>query len=257
MEDWAPESRPRTGVVLVGVVVVAAVVGRLGGPVGDLVGAVGTVAHEAGHAAVADVLTGDVASITVFRDGGGVAVSEASDSGWRSFLVAAAGYPATLVAALALLTGAVFGRSSRAIAGAVAALALVALVLWTPFSARVPGIEDGDQRFTWFVLATIVALAGGSAATPARYDTARRVVLGALAVGLLSDAFRAGSDLVLIEDQVGAVATDADGLAEAAGVLSASTWAWLLRASLFLIAGAWLLAVLRWRTPPEDSPQST
>ena len=38
-----------------------------------------------------------------------------------------------------------------------------------------------------------------------------------LAVGLLSDAFRAGKDLVVIEDELAGTATDADGLADASG----------------------------------------
>jgi hypothetical protein len=236
---------PSTAKVLAGIVAAALVLGRFGGPLGDWVGAIGTAAHEAGHALFADVLNGRVLSITVFRDGGGVTLSEASESDWRTFLVSGAGYPMTLLAALALLTGALFGRSSRAIAAGAAGAAFVALVLWTPFESRVPGITDGDQRFTFLVLLVSAALLAGAAALPERHDLARRVVLGALAVGLLSDAFRATKDLVTIEDLAGATATDADGLAEAAGFGSAGLWSWLVRLALFAIAAAWAGLLLR------------
>lgn len=238
---------PGPAALLAGIVVASIVLGRFGGPVGDWVGAVGTAAHEAGHAAVADVLTGRVISLTVFRDGGGVTFSQASGSDWRTFLVSGAGYPTTLLAALALLTGALFGRSSQRIAAAGAFCAAFALVFWTPFSSKVDGISNGDQHFTFFVLLVSTLLLGGAAALPKPYDTARRIVLGALAVGLLSDAFRAGKDLVVIEDRAGATATDADALAQASGLLSASVWAWLMRLFLFAVAAAWAwLMVRRW-----------
>jgi hypothetical protein len=76
------------------------------------------------------------------------------------------------------------------------------------------------------------------------------VVLGAFAVGLLADAFRAGEDLVLVERQAGRTSSDADLLAEASGVLSAGTWAWLMRASLFVVAVAWAAVAVRRLQPP-------
>jgi hypothetical protein len=241
------ESAPSTAAVLAGIVVAALVIGRFGGPVADWVGAIGTAAHEAGHALFADVLNGRVISITVFRDGGGVTLSQASESDWRQFLVSGAGYPMTLFAALALLTGALFGRSSRPIAAGGAVAAAIALVLWTPFNSQVPGVSDGDQRFTFVILLLSVALLAGAASLPERYDTARRIVLGALAFGLLTDAFRATKDLVVIEDLAGQTATDADGLADAAGVFSAGTWSWLMRLALFAIAAGWAwLTIRRW-----------
>lgn len=247
MDPAQGREAPSTGKVLAGIVLAALLLGRFGGPVGDWVGAIGTAAHEAGHAAVADVLTGRVISITVFRDGGGVTLSQASESDWRTFLVSGAGYPTTLLAALALLTGALFGRSSRPIAGGGAALAAITLLLWTPFNSHVQGISDGDQRFTFVVLLLSALLLAGAAALPTQYDTARRIVLGALAIGLLSDAFRATQDLVVIEDLAGATATDADGLAEAAGFLGAGAWSWLMRLALFAIAVGWAwLMIRRW-----------
>jgi hypothetical protein len=234
-------------------VLVAALVGRFGGPVGDLVGAVGTAAHEAGHAAVADLLTGRVVSITVFTEGGGVTLSQASGSDWRTFLVAGAGYPTTLLAALALLTGALTGRSSRLIAAAVAVSAAIALLLWIPFNSVVDGIDNGDQRFTWAILGGSAVLLAGAAALPDRFDDARRVVIGALAFGLATDAFRATKDLVAVEDVAGATATDADALAESSGLLGATAWSWLLRLALFAIAAAWAWFGLR-RAGPEEEP---
>jgi hypothetical protein len=248
----APAGRARTLPLLAGIVVAAAVIGRLPGPLGGWVQAIGTAAHESGHAFVADLLTGDVVSITVFRDGGGIAFTEASSSDWRSFLVAGAGYPATLLAGLALLGAVLLARSSRQVAAVGAAATLVALVLWTPFSARVPSVDDGDQRFTFFVLLLLAAALAGAAALPDRFDTARRVVLGAIAVGLLADAFRAGRDLVTIEGSFGDTATDADALAESSGILGATAWAWLLRLALFAVAAAWAWVLVRRMTRGAD-----
>jgi hypothetical protein len=231
--------------LLAGIVFGALVLGRFGGPLGDWIGAIGTAAHESGHAFVADVLTGRVASITVFRDGGGVTFSQTSESDWRTFLVSGAGYPTTLIAGLALLTAVLLGRSSRVVAIAGAVAFAIALVFWTPFNAVVPGIADGDQRFTWFVLLVSGAALAGAAALPDRHDLPRRIVLGVLAVGLLSDAFRAGKDLVVIEDRLGATATDADALAETSGILSSGAWAWLMRLSLFAGFVLWAWLVLR------------
>lgn len=235
--------------LLVGIVAGAILLGRFGGPLSDWIGAVGTAAHEAGHALAADLLTGRVVSITVFPDGGGVTYSTTSASAWRTFLVSGAGYPATLVAGLALLTGVLVARSSRSIAVAGALAAAVALVFWTPFDAPpIPGIENGDQRFTWFVFAALTVALAGAAAVPHRHDQARRVVLGIVAVGLLSDALAAGKDLVVIEGdgRLAATATDADALAEASGIASATVWAWIVRLGLFLGFVAWGVAVLRY-----------
>lgn len=251
--DTAPTNPAK---LLLGILVGAFVLGQFGGPLADWIGAIGTAAHEAGHAAVADVLTGRVASMTVFRDGGGVTFSQTSDSDWRTFLVSAAGYPTTLITGLALLTGVLIGRSSRPVAIAGAVSAIVALILWTPFDSVIDGISDGDQRFTWFVLLVSAALLAAAAAIPDRHDGIRRVVLGILAVGLLSDAFRAGRDLVVIEDLRSGTTTDADGLAEASGILSAGVWAWLMRLALFVLFAAWgWLVLTRWarRLPAEPS----
>ena len=239
--------------LLVGIVLGALLLARFGGPFADWIGAIGTTAHESGHALVADLFTGRVASITVFRDGGGVTFSQTSESGWRNFLVSGAGYPTTLFAGLALLTGVLVGRSSRPVAIAGAVGFAIALLFWTPFNAVIPGISDGDQRFTWFVLLVSGLALAAAAAIPERHDGVRRVVLGILAVGLLSDAFRAGKDLVVIEDELAGTATDADGLADASGILSSGTWAWLMRLSLFAIFALWGWLVLRrWGAAQND-----
>ncbi|MBA2281305.1 MAG: M50 family metallopeptidase [Actinomycetota bacterium] len=255
--DPTPQAAVRTpadlGKLLLGIVVAAIVIGRLPGPLGGWVQAVGTAAHESGHALVADLLTGDVVSITVFRDGGGVAFSEASPSSWRSFLVSAAGYPATLLVGLAVLTAVLLGRSSRPVAAIGSAAALTALVFWTPFSSRVPAVEGGDQHFTFFVFLFLVLVLAGAAALPDSFDTARRVLLGALAVGLLADAFRAGRDLVVIEGTAGQTATDADGLNAAVGLFSPTVWAWVFRLALFAIAAGWALLMVRRLRPPASS----
>ena len=255
VEPQVPDPTPARNVpaILFGVVVAAVVVGRLPGPLGGWLQAVGTAAHESGHALMADLLAGDVVSITVFRDGGGVAVSEASSSSWRAFLVSAAGYPSTLLVGLALLTAVLLARSTRPVAATGSGGALVALVFWTPFSSRVAGIDGSDQHFTFFVLAFVVLLLAGAAALPDRFDTARRIALGAVAVSLLSDAFRAGRDLVTIEGRFGETATDADGLNAAVGLFSPTVWAWVLRLALFAIAAGWAALVFRRLRAPASS----
>lgn len=238
----SPDGRPDRDAVkrtLVLAFVIALVLGNVGGPVTGIVGALGTTAHEAGHAAVADVLTGRVLSVTVFPDGGGVTFSEGSRSWWRTFLVAGAGYPATLFAALGLLTAVLFARATRIVAAAASAVSAVTLVLWVPFSASVPAVDDGDQRFTFFLALLVTAAFAGVAALPDRWEHARRIGLGVLAVALLIDAFGAGSDLVFIEGNFGDTFSDADALAEAVGVGSSTMWAWALRGSLFVIAALW------------------
>jgi hypothetical protein len=66
----------------------------------------------------------------------------------------------------------------------------------------------------------------------------------------LADAFQAGEDLVLAERQAGRALSDADLLAESSGMLSAGTWAWLMRASLFVVAVAWTAVAVRRLQPP-------
>ena len=230
------------------------VIGSRLGFVGDWFGAIGTAAHEASHAAVGDVLAGIVLSITVFRDGGGVTFVQASASGWRSFAVAAAGYLGALVIALAVTTAVIFTRTSRVVVLVGAALTLVAMVLWVPFSPVVGGLPAGDQHFTWFLFLVVALALVGSFWLP---DTARRIVLGVVAAGLISDAFRGGRDLVMIEGAGLPVQTDADGLHDAASWLGPTAWAWVLRGLLFLMAAAWLWwAARRWlkESLPDESP---
>jgi hypothetical protein len=235
-----PAAPASPGVVLFWVVVAAIVVGRLGGPIGGWTRAVGTAAHEVGHAATADVLAGDVLSVTVFPDGSGLTISDAPGSGWRRFLVSGAGYPAPLLVAMALLTGVLLGANGRRIAGAGAVVAATALVLWVPRRPVAPGITEADQRHTALVLLLLALLLAGLAALPDRYATARRVGLGVLAVGLLTDAFRSTDDLLAITEEGGRrTTTDADGLAAVVDVGSAGTWAWLMRLFLLALFGAW------------------
>lgn len=234
----APD-RASPGVVLFWVVVAALVLGRVGGPVARSISAVGTAVHEIGHAATADVLTGDVEGITVFRDGGGITVSEHTEAGWRRFIVAGSGYPAPLLAALALLTGALLGRTGRRLAAAGAVAAAVSLALWVPFRPASAGIAAADQRFTWWVVAATAALLAAAAALPDRHSTVRRVALGAVAVALLTDAFRAADDLQVLTGARQPIATDAHSLAAITDVGSAGLWAWLMRLALLGIAGGW------------------
>ena len=256
----APPHVPASpGVVLFWVVVAAIVIGRLGGPLGGWVGAAGTAAHEVGHAATADVLTGDVVGITIFSDGGGVTVSELTDSGWRRFVVAGSGYPATLVAALLLLTGAILGRTGRRLAAIGAVATTVALLLWVPLRPAAPGITSADQRFTWITFAITALLLTVAAVLPDRWSTARRIVLGTVAVGLLSDAFRSVDDLITMRGRGWHTTTDAETLFKVTDLGSAAVWAWLMRLFLLLVAAGWAWWLFtRWAaattTPPVPAP---
>lgn len=231
---------------LVVVFVVALALGNLGGGFAGVVGALGTMAHEAGHAVFADLLTGDVRSVTVFDNGGGVTFSDTSRSSWRTFLVAGAGYPSTMFAGLALLTSVLFGRATRIAAGVAAAMSLMVWVLWVPYSSRMPGyVSDSDQRFTWFLAGGLTIAFAAVAAIGDQHEQARRIGLGVLAVGLLTNAFSAGRNLVAVESRFSDTGSDADALAMAAGFGSATLWAWLLRGSLFLFAFWWVRWALR------------
>ncbi|HUW02872.1 MAG TPA: M50 family metallopeptidase [Acidimicrobiales bacterium] len=243
MSDFFPvDGRPDRASVkrtLVLVFVIALVLGNLGGGVAGVVGALGTGAHEAGHAVFGDLLTGRVTSMTVFREGGGVTFTEVSDSWWRTFLVAGSGYPATLFAGLALLTAVLFGQATRVTAAVAAGISAFVWVFWVPFNSKVGFVSDGEQRFTWFLIGVTTLVFAAVAAIPDRYEQARRVGLGVLAVGLLTDAFSAGRTLVIVEGSFGETASDADALSQAVGVGSSAVWAWLLRGSLFVIAFLW------------------
>jgi Peptidase M50B-like len=250
--DPGPASPAGRGVVLFWVVLAAVVAGRLGGPLGGWTRAVGTATHEVGHAAAADVLAGDVLGVTVFPDGGGLTVTDAPGSGWRRFLVSGAGYPAPLLVAMVLLTGVLLGANGRRLAGAGAAAATLALVLWVPRRPVSPLITDADQRHTAIVFLVLVVLLAGLAALPDRLATIRRVALGVLAVGLLTDAFRSADDLLALTEEGGQRGTtDADGLAAVVDVGSAGTWAWLMRLFLLALFVAWCWWLFgRWATAP-------
>lgn len=243
MSDFFPvDGRPDRASVkrtLVLVFVIALVLGNLGGGVRGITGALGTGAHEAGHALFGDLLTGRVTSVTVFQNGGGVTFTESSDVWWRTFLVAGAGYPATLFAGLALLTAVLFGRATRITAGVAAGLSMAVWVFWVPFNSRIPFVTDGEQRFTWILMGVTTLAFATVAVIPDRYEAARRIGLGVLAVGLLTDAFSAGRTLVVVEGSAGETASDADALSQAIGVGSSTVWAWLLRGSLFVFAFVW------------------
>lgn len=243
MSDFFPtDGRPDRASVkrtLIFVFVIALVLGNLGGGVAGLIGALGTGVHEAGHATFGDLLTGRVTSLTVFREGGGVTFTDVSNSSWRTFLVAGAGYPATLFAGLALLTSVLFGHAARVTAAVAAGLSLFVWIFWVPFNAQVGLVSDSEQRFTWFLFAATSIAFAAVAAIPDRFEQARRIGLGVLAVGLLTDAFSAGRTLVVVEGTFGDTESDADALAHAVGVGSSTLWAWLLRGSLFVIAALW------------------
>jgi hypothetical protein len=216
----------------------AVLVGALDGlPLIGHLGSIGTLYHEASHALVADVAAGEVRSITVFTDGGGVAVWDGVEVGRLvRFTVAAAGYLGTAVVALALLTGTLFGRSSRWVALAAGGAMLVTWALWVPFLARVEGVSGGDQRYTWFLAGAVSGLLVAISTLP---DAWRRVALGVLASSALAAAFDASDAVVELNRGGAEVRTDADTMADAIGPLGPLAWAWLLRLAVLAMTAAW------------------
>jgi hypothetical protein len=201
-----------------------------------------TLVHEAGHALVATLVGGDVASVTINEHGGGLTSwSYAGEiPATRRVLVASAGYVGT-----AVVGGIMLELASRARRGRVAVLVLAALVAaiglaWVPwntnpdaFAAQVSGSSSGDGRFTtiFCVVAVAVLLALGLIrGNGARGDRVRRTVVLALATIL---CFASIDDLRGVLD-ISSRGGHSDA-AVAAEVTALSSWMW---SAIWLLAGA-------------------
>src|SRR6266508_2967003 len=129
-----------------------------------------TLVHESGHAVVATLVGGDVASVTINSHGGGLTNwSYRGDiSTTKIVLVAAAGYVgAALVGGLMIEVGSRLrhGRGRLAVF-LLAALVTAIGIAWVPWTthptgeaARLTGSSEGDGRFTtYFCIGAIVVL---------------------------------------------------------------------------------------------------
>ena len=126
-----------------------------------------TLVHEAGHAAAAEMVGGDVATVTINRHGGGLTVFRSGPMPTIARLfVASAGYVGAAAVGALMLELAGRLRHGRIAAGALALLVAVVGLAWVPLRFRPPaaaaastGSSSGDGRFTViYCLAVVVFL---------------------------------------------------------------------------------------------------
>lgn len=195
-----------------------------------------TLVHEAGHALVATLVGGDVASVTMNEHGGGLTYwsSTGDISTTKIVLVASAGYVGT-----AIVGGIMLELASQVRRGRVAVLVLAGLVAaiglaWVPwntdpgeFEAQVTGSSSGDGRFT--TIFCVVAVAVLLLLAVVRWDRVRRVVVLALATIL---CFASIDDLRGVLD-ISSRGGHSDA-AIAADVTALSSWMW---SAIWLLIG--------------------
>ncbi|HMG42247.1 MAG TPA: M50 family metallopeptidase [Acidimicrobiales bacterium] len=204
-----------------------------------------TLVHEAGHAAAATVLGGDVSSVTVNRHGGGL--TQWSYPGeiptLQRVLVASAGYVGAAVVGGVMIELAARLRRGRAALLALAALVALIGVAWVPWRfdaegsvAQATGSSSGDGRFsTVFWLVAAAALVG-LAVQPS--ERLRRVTVLALATSLC---------LASIDDLRRVLEVSSRGghsdAAAAAAVTPLSSWMW---SAVWLLIGVGACAAGLW-----------
>ena len=127
--------------------------------------------HETGHAVAANLVGGDVVSVTISPREGGLTLSSFEPTLLKRMIVSSAGYVGSSLAGALLLIGAGRMRSGRFLLwGLVTWMVLVALV-WVPFVP--PGMEGGAAK------------ASGYARTDGLFTMAFVVVVGA-ALGFIA-----------------------------------------------------------------------
>jgi hypothetical protein len=195
-----------------------------------------TLVHEAGHALVATVVGGHVASVTMNEHGGGLTywTYEGEVPTARVVLVASAGYVGT-----AIVGGVMLELAAQVKRGRVAVLVLAALVAaigiaWVPwhtdpggFEAQITGSASGDGRFT--TIFCVVAVAVLLLLAVLRWDQLRRTLVLALATIL---CFASIDDLRGVLD-ISSRGGHSDA-AIAADVTSLSSWMW---SAIWLLVG--------------------
>ena len=216
-----------------------------------------TLVHEAGHALVVTLLGGDVLTVTVNEQGGGLTQARASDpSSTFQVLVASAGYVGTAI------IGAVMLELSRRLRGGRVALAALALIVvaialaWVPWdfdpgvSSTTSGSTSGDGRFTILVCVAAVVVLLGLAVQP--LTRVRRAAILVLATCLCLGAVE---DLQLVLDISRRGGHSDAAIAAAATPLSSWLWAviWMLVGVAACAAGTWG-AVSRDSTGTEGPP---
>ena len=210
-----------------------------------------TLVHEAGHAAAATLLGGDVATVTVNRHGGGLTMwsyrGEVPTS--TTVLVASAGYLGAAVVGGLMIELAARLRRGRAAALVLGVLVAAIGVAWVPWRfrvdgamAQVTGSSSGDGRFsTVFWIAAVVVLVA-LALQPS--ERLRRVTVVALATSLCLASIDDLRQVLDISSRGGH--SDA---ASAAEVTPLSSWMW---SALWLLAGLAACAAGLWSALSRD-----
>jgi hypothetical protein len=215
-----------------------------------------TLVHEAGHALVATLVGGSVASVTINEHGGGLTYwSYAGEiSTLRLVLVASAGYVGT-----AVVGGVMLELATRVRRGRVAVLVLAGLVAaiglaWVPWNtapgelaAQTTGSSSGDGRFT--TIFCVVAVAVLLVLAAVRWDRLRRTAVLAFATIL---CFASIDDLRTVID-ISSRGGHSDA-AIAADVTPLSSWMW---SAIWLLIGAVACALGLWAALSNDADTGT
>jgi hypothetical protein len=210
-----------------------------------------TLIHEAGHATVASLVGGDVASVTINENGGGLThwSYSGSMSSLRRVLVGAAGYVGAAIAG-----GFMMEFASRVRRGRLGLLLLAVVVAaigiaWVPWetnptgaAAQLSGSSDDDGRFTtYFCVAAVVVLV---LLALQRSERVRRVTLLGIATVLC---------LASVDDMRTVLDMSSRGghsdAAAAAEVTALSSWTWSV---IWLLIGLLACGLGLWAALSDD-----
>ena len=218
-----------------------------------------TLVHEAGHALTAEVLGGDVLSVTVNRHGGGLMRSRSADPGTAyQVLVASAGYVGTALVGATMLELSRLLRGGRIALTALAAIIAAIGVAWVPWrfepdplAELATGSSSGDGRFTVLVCVVAVITLSGLAVQP--LTRLRRAAVMVIATCLCLGAVE---DLQILLD-ISRRGGHSDA-ALAAAVTPLSSWMW---AAIWMLLGVAACVLATWsaagREPPETGAAPT
>jgi hypothetical protein len=185
-----------------------------------------TLVHESGHALAAELVGGDVKTVTINSRGGGLTTWTFTDeSTTRRLIVASGGYVGAAVIGGFMVEAAARVRRGRvaafSLAAAIAAIGL-AWVPWRfspPVQAGFTGSGPGDGRFT--TLFCVAAAAAFAALAIQPFAGVRRLVIVALGVALC---------FASVDDLRGVLEISSRGghsdAATAASITPLSSWMW-------------------------------
>lgn len=157
-----------------------------------------TFVHEAGHALAANLVGGDVVSLTINPNEGGLTFSRFEATRPRRMLVASAGYVGATLIGAALLAALRHLRTGRAVLASFAVGIALATVLWVrsaPDPGAFAGATGSGRNDGWFTLLFsifAVVVFGGLAwkATVGIRRAAVTLVAAGLCFGALEDVWQ-------------------------------------------------------------------